>query len=161
MLAQPPGPSSSMTFSTLSFHSAHHLEGRQRVVEKWRFSRTDGVHITTLSCRQYWRARRNTTDMENGDPARHQYIIHSQTSAKGLTNTSDSQVCELLLKSGCMDRTHVMTSVNHKHCKRSRKALYELRYISLMAEMSSLVGQDVRSSLVPRPSHPSICHLQY
>ena len=63
MLAHPLRPSSSMTLSTLSFRSARVIrEGRRRAAEKWRFSRTESVPITTSSCQQYWTARRNTTD---------------------------------------------------------------------------------------------------
>ena len=42
-----------MTLSTLSFRCACVMwDGRRRAAEKWRFSRTDSVPITTSSCKQ-------------------------------------------------------------------------------------------------------------
>ena len=53
VLAHDLRPSSSMTFSTLSFRCACVMwDGRRRAAEKWRFSRTDSVPITTSSCKQ-------------------------------------------------------------------------------------------------------------
>ena len=93
VLAQPLRPSSSMTFSTLSFRSACVIqEGRRRAAGKWRFSKIDSVSIITSSCHQYWRVRRNITDMGNGDFNLHctSLYIHSQSLAKGLTDTVKS-----------------------------------------------------------------------